>query len=236
MNKFNDLYKETINLFEEGTFENENWRNNLTNNLLMLKQVWPDLEIEEISDNLNDWSWRVQQIKKWSNLDAKTIEEELYNHGSMFFLDVKDNLTEEEEEAILNNFWDLSSKSENPKSFSIFTLTTGKLKNVKKITKVKKIKSDSELIITELNKIKKHHWDLMFEYSKDWEIDDRFTQILKELVRPKSTIKAKDKEYFIDILKYLIEKNYIFKIDEVDNTKLNQKLTFNSIISAIDNA
>ena len=236
MKDFITLYKETINLFEEGTFENENWRDNLTSNLLMLKQVWPELEVDDLSEDLNDWTWRVKQIKKWSELDAKTIEEELYNHGSMFFLGVKDNLTEEEEEAILKSFWELTSKAKNPKSFPIFTLTTGKLKNVNKITKIKKIKSDSELVIDKLNKIKKHHWDLMFEYSKEWEIDDRFTEILKNLVRPKSTIKAKDSEYFVDILKYLIEKNYIFKIEEADKTMLNQKLTFNSIISAVENA
>ena len=85
MKDFITLYKETINLFEEGTFENENWRDNLTSNLLMLKQVWPELEVDDLSEDLNDWAWRVKQIKKWSELDARTIEEELYNHGSMFF-------------------------------------------------------------------------------------------------------------------------------------------------------
>ena len=33
MKDFINLYKETVNLFEEGTFENENWRDNLTSNL-----------------------------------------------------------------------------------------------------------------------------------------------------------------------------------------------------------
>ena len=124
----------------------------------------------------------------------------------------------------------------NPKSSTIFTLTAGRLKNVNKIEKVKKTKSETELIIDELNKIKKHHWDLLFEYSKEWEIDDRLTQILKDLIKPKSTLKAKDKDFFIDTLKYLIEKNYIFRIEEADKTKLNQKLTFNSIINAVENA
>ena len=145
-------------------------------------------------------------------------------------------MSEEEENAILENFWNLSSNVKNPKSSTIFTLTAGRLKNVNKIEKVKKTKSETELIIDELNKIKKHHWDLLFEYSKEWEIDDRLTQILKDLIKPKSTIKAKDKDFFIDTLKYLIEKNYIFRIEEADKTKLNQKLTFNSIINAIENA
>ena len=55
MKDFITLYKETINLFEEGTFENENWRDNLTSNLLMLKQVWPELEVDDLSEDLNDW-------------------------------------------------------------------------------------------------------------------------------------------------------------------------------------
>lgn len=236
MNEFINLYKETVELFDEGTYESESWRNSLVNNLLMLKQIWPNEEAEEIADVSNDWRWRVEQVKKWSELDQKTIEEELYNHGSLFFLDVKNNLSEEEENAILENFWNLSSNVKNPKSSTIFTLTAGRLKNINKIEKVKKTKSETELIIDELNKIKKHHWDLLFEYSKEWEIDDRLTQILKDLIKPKSTLKAKDKDFFIDTLKYLIEKNYIFRIEEADKTKLNQKLTFNAIINAVENA
>ena len=68
MKDFITLYKETINLFEEGTFENENWRDNLTSNLLMLKQVWPELEVDDLSEDLNDWAWRVKQIKSGQSL------------------------------------------------------------------------------------------------------------------------------------------------------------------------
>ena len=85
MNEFINLYKETVELFDEGTYESESWRNSLVNNLLMLKQIWPNEEAEEIADVSNDWRWRVEQVKKWSELDQKTIEEELYNHGSLFF-------------------------------------------------------------------------------------------------------------------------------------------------------
>ena len=236
MTTFFDIYKDTIELFEEETFENEVWRNNLINNLLMLNKNWPNIEIEEIADDLNDWPWRVEQVKKWSDLDIKTLEQELYRHGSLFFLDVKQHLSEEEESAILENFWELSSKVENPKSSAIFTLTAGKLKNVNKVEKIRKSKSELELITDELNKVKKHHWDLLFDYSKEWEIDDRLTQILKDLGKPKSRIKAKDRDFFIDTLKYLVEKNYIFRIEEANKSQINLKLTFNSIINALENA
>ena len=74
------------------------------------------------------------------------------DHGNLLFIDLRDH----------------------------YGITQCVIENKNKFFKtLEKIKPESELVIDKLNKIKKHHWDLMFEYSKEWEIDDRFTEILK---------------------------------------------------------
>ena len=55
---------------------------------------------------------------------------------------------------------------------------------------------------------------------------------LKEL--QKSKIKKKDADYLIDILRYLIDKQYIYTSKNVDNTQITQKLVFNTIIQILD--
>ena len=95
-------------------------------------------------------------------------------------------------------------------------------------------KTEAENIISELNKIHKHHWKLLFELSKQWEIDDTLSPILKSLSKQKSKIKKKDADYLIDILRYLIDKQYIYTSKNVDNTQITQKLVFNTIIQILD--
>ena len=234
MNSFQDNYYKIADLFEEGTFEDENWRNQIRDGLITLHQLWPDKDNEDIAHEFNDWPYRVEQIKKWAALDLQTVEKELEDHGSLFFLEAQENLSDKERNQILEKFWELTADANTPNSSTIFKLTAGKLKSINIIRKQKLPKTEAENIISELNKIHKHHWKLLFELSKQWEIDDTLSPILKSLSKQKSKIKKKDADYLIDILRYLIDKQYIYTSENVDNTQITQKLVFNTIIQILD--
>ena len=234
MNSFQDNYYKIADLFEEGTFEDENWRNQIRDGLITLHQLWPDKDNEDIAQEFNDWPYRVEQIKKWAALDSQTVEKELEDHGSLFFLEAQENLSDKERNQILEKFWELTADANTPNSSTIFKLTAGKLKSINIIRKQKLPKTEAENIISELNKIHKHHWKVLFELSKQWEIDDTLSPILKSLSKQKSKIKKKDADYLIDILRYLIDKQYIYTSKNVDNTQITQKLVFNTIIQILD--
>lgn len=234
MNSFQDNYYKIADLFEEGTFEDENWRNQIRDGLITLHQLWPDKDNEDIAQEFNDWPYRVEQIKKWAALDLQTVEKELEDHGSLFFLEAQENLSDKERNQILEKFWTLTADANTPNSSTIFKLTAGKLKSINIIRKQKLPKTEAENIISELNKIHKHHWKVLFELSKQWEIDDTLSPILKSLSKQKSKIKKKDADYLIDILRYLIDKQYIYTSENVDNTQITQKLVFNTIIQILD--
>ncbi|MDC3277015.1 hypothetical protein OAU92_00380 [Acidimicrobiia bacterium] len=234
MNSFQENYYKIAHLFDEGSFEDINWRNQIRDGLITLHQLWPDKDNEDIAHELNDWAYRVEQIKKWAALDSQTVEKELEDHGSLFFLEVQENLSEKERNQILEKFWELTAGAITPNSSTIFKLTAGKLKSINIVRKQKLPKTKTENIISELNKIKKHHWKELFELSEQWEIDDNLSPILKSLSKPKSKIKKKDVDYLIDILRYLIDKQYIYTSENVDNTQITQKLVFNIIIQILD--
>jgi len=68
----------------------------------------------------------------------------------------------------------------------------------------------------------------------DWEIDESLTKILKNLRKTNAKITQKDSEYLVDMLKYLIDKEYIFQIDDGDKSEVTTKVTFNSIIEILN--
>ena len=68
----------------------------------------------------------------------------------------------------------------------------------------------------------------------DWEIDESLTKILKNLRKTNAKITQKDSEYLVDMLKYLIDKEYIFQIDDGDEIEVTTKVTFNSIIEILN--
>jgi len=68
----------------------------------------------------------------------------------------------------------------------------------------------------------------------DWEIDESLTKILKNLRKTNAKITQKDSEYLVDMLKYLIDKEYIFQIDNGDKSEVTTKVTFNSIIEILN--
>ena len=120
MNSFQENYYKISNLFEVGTFEDENWRNQIRDGLITLHQLWPDKDNEDIAQEFNDWPYRVEQIKKWAALDLQTVEKELEDHGSLFFLEAQENLSDKERNQILEKFWELTADSNTPNSSTIF--------------------------------------------------------------------------------------------------------------------
>ena len=234
MKEFKQIYKLTVELFNKGQFDNVKWRESITNNLLKLEKIWPDKEIIDLEDILEDYVWRIEQIKKWSELDRLTIEEELYDHGSLFFYDIKKDLSEEERDQILTKFWDLSARSTNPNSIALFRLASGKLKTINKNKAKKSPKNKLEKTVEELDKIEKHNWSKLYDLSIEWEVDETFTDILKYLKIQKSKLMKKDYEFFVDMLNYLVNKGYIYRIDNVDKSQITTKVTFNKIIDILN--
>ena len=233
MADFIETYNDLRNLLEEDLFDNENRNILLFTKIKELKNCWPDEDIEELTGQLQDYPWRVRKIYEYLQFDDETISEEIEKHGfSLIFLDAKTFLSDEEQEDVLSKFYNIAYESETPKISSIDRVVAGKLKKIQRINKRKEQKTKSEVLISKLNELPKHHWEILLNEAKEWEIDDRFIKILKSLTKPKSLIKKSDSEYVIDMFNYLIEKSFLHKINSSDKTELTKKLTFNSLIDA----
>ena len=233
MADFIETYNELRNLLEEDLFDNENRNKLLFTKIKELKNCWPDEDIEELTGQLQDYPWRVRKIYEYLQFDDETLSEEIEKHGfSLIFLDAKTFLSDEEQEDVLSKFYNIAYESETPKISSIDRVVAGKLKKIQGINKRKEQKTKSEVLISKLNKLPKHYWEVLLNEAKEWEIDDRFIKILKSLTKPKSIIKKSDSEYVIDMFNYLIEKSFLHKINSSDKTELTKKLTFNSLIDA----
>src|SRR6056300_850025 len=226
MADFIETYGDLRKLLEEDIFDNENRNKLLFTTIKELKNCWPDEDIEELMGQLQDYPWRVKKI-------YENLSEEIEKHGfSLIFLDAKTFLSDEEQEDVLSKFYNLAFDSENPKISAIDRVVAGKLKKIQRINKNKEPKTNSEVLISKLNKLPKHYWEILLNEAKEWEIDDRFIKILKSLTKPKSLIKKSDSEYVIDMFNYLIEKSFIHKINSNNKTELTKKLTFNSLTDA----
>ena len=233
MADFIETYNDLRNLLEEDLFDNENRNKLLFTTIKELKNCWPDEDIEDLTGQLQDYPWRVRKIYEYLQFDDETLSEEIEKHGfSLIFLDAKTFLSDEEQEDVLSKFYNIAYESDTPKISSIDRVVAGKLKKIQRINKRKEPKTKSEVLISKLNKLPKHYWEILLNEAKEWEIDDRFIKILKSLTKPKSLIKKSDSEYVIDMFNYLIEKSFIHKIDSSDKTELTKKLTFNSLIDA----
>jgi len=232
--KFITKYNEAVIFFESGTYEDEKWKNDLASCLVELGKLWPETDFEDLVQELNDYMWRIKQIYYWASLDINSIYTELENHGSLFFMDAKNYLNEDEIDEVLTKFWDISGDSEQPKSSSIYRLAMGKLKKLEKIERRKTKKSKLEILIQSLNSFQKHLWAELYNLSKSWDTDDRFLKILNELKKPNSKIKKADFHYFVDYLIYLIEKGYIVKITTNNSTEVTKKVLFNDLTKELD--
>jgi len=232
--KFITKYNEAVIFFESGTYEDEKWKNDLASCLVELGKLWPETDFEDLVQELNDYMWRIKQIYYWASLDINSIYTELENHGSLFFMDAKNYLNEDEIDEVLTKFWDLSADSEQPKSSAIYRLAMGKLKKLEKIERRKTKKSKLEILIQSLNSFQKHLWAELYNLSKSWDTDDRFLKILNELKKPNSKIKKADFHYFVDYLIYLIEKGYIVKITTNNSTEVTKKVLFNDLTKELD--
>lgn len=233
MADFIETYGDLRKLLEEDIFDNENRNKLLFTTIKELKNCWPDEDIEELMGQLQDYPWRVKKIYEYLQLDDETLSEEIEKHGfSLIFLDAKTFLSDEEQEDVLSKFYNLAYGSENPKISAIDRVVAGKLKKIQRINKNKEPKTNSEVLISKLNKLPKHYWETLLNEAKEWEIDDRFIKILKSLTKPKSLIKKSDSEYVIDMFNYLIEKSFIHKINSNNKTELTKTLTFNSLTDA----
>ena len=232
--KFITKYNEAVNLFESGTYEDEKWKNDLASCLVELRTLWPKTDFEDLVQDLNDYMWRIKQIHAWASLDINSIYTELENHGSLFFMDAKNYLNEDEIDEVLTKFWDISGDSEQPKSSSIYRLAMGKLKKLEKIERRKTKKSKLEILIQSLNSFQKHYWAELHDLAKSWDTDDRFLKILNELKKPNAKIKKADFHYFVDYLNYLIEKDYIVKITTNNSMEVTKKVLFNDLIKELN--
>jgi len=232
--KFITKYNEAVIFFESGTYEDEKWKNDLASCLVELGKLWPETDFEDLVQELNDYMWRIKQIYYWASLDINSIYTELENHGSLFFMDAKNYLNEDEIDEVLTKFWDLSADSEQPKSSAIYRLAMGKLKKLEKIERRKTKKSKLEILIQSLNSFQKHLWAELYNLSKSWDTDDRFLKILNELKKPNSKIKKADFHYFVDYLIYLIEKGYIVKITTNNSIEVTKKVLFNDLIKELN--
>ena len=232
--RFVTKYNEAVDLFESGTYEDEKWKADLVSCLVELRKLWPDVDLEELEQKLNDYLWRVKQIYVWTKLDINSIYTELENHGSLFFMNIKHYLNEDEVDEILTKFWEISADSDIPKSSSIYRLAMGKLKKLEKIERSKSKKSKLEILIHNLNSFQKHLWAELHNLAKNWDTDDRFINILDDLKKPKALIKKSDFHYFVDYLAYLIEKSYIVKINTDDRSETTKKVLFNDLIKNLN--
>ncbi len=233
-NKFIVKYNEAVNFFETGTYEDDKWKANLASCLVELGKLWPEDDFEDLEQELNDYLWRIKQIHAWSLLDINSIITELDNHGSLYFMHAKNYLNIEEIDEVLTKFWEISGDSKQPKSSSIYRLAMGKLKKLEKIERRKSKKSKLEILIQNLNSFQKHAWAELHNLAKSWDTDDRFLKILDDLKKPKAKIKKADFHYFVDYLKYLIDKDYIFNIKTSDSTEVTKKILFNDLIKELN--
>ena len=233
MNDFIKTYSDLKDLLEDDVFDNEKRNSLLFSTIKKLKNCWPNEDIEELIYHLQDYPWRVKRIYEFLQFDDETISQEIEKHGfSLIFLDAKAFLSVEEQEDVLNKFYNIAYTSENPKISSIDRVVAGKLKKIQVINKRKELKTKDEVLISKLNKLPKHYWENLLNEAKEWELDDRFIKTLKSLTKPKSLINKSDSSYVIDMLNYLIEKSFIHKINSSDKTELTKKLTFNLLIEA----
>ena len=97
----------------------------------------------------------------------------------MIFLDAKTFLSDEEQEDVLSKFYNIAYESETPKISSIDRVVAGKLKKIQRINKRKEQKTKSEVLISKLNKLPKHYWEILLNEAKEWEIDDGLSRYLK---------------------------------------------------------
>ena len=233
MDDFLKSYDKLKEIIENDLFDNDDRNMLLFKAIKDLKSLWPDEDIEEITYQLQDYPWRVKRIYEFIQFDDETISEEIDKHGfSLVFLDARNYLSDEDQEDVLNKFYNLAYKSEKPKISSIDRVVAGKLKKIQRIQKRKEPESKDETLISELNKLPKHNWEILLTEASEWELDGRFIKILKSLTKPKSVIKKSDTSYVVDVFNYLIEKNYIYQINSSDNTELTKMLTYNSLIEA----
>lgn len=231
--KFFVKYNQVVELFELGTYEDEQWRMQLATLLTELADLWPNIDFEDLELQLNDYLWRIKQIHMWAGLDINSILDELDAHGSLYFMDAKKYLNPEEIDDILEKFWEISGDSNLPKSGTIYRLAIGKLKKLEQIKKNKSQKSKLELLIQKLNKFEKHKWDVLLNLASDWESEERFLRIVKDLTKINSKIKKSDFNYFVDYLVYLIEKDYIQEIVSDNKAELTKKLLFDDLIKEL---
>ncbi len=235
MDDFLKSYENLKELIENDLFDNDDRNKLLFKAIKDLKSLWPDEDIEEITYQLQDYPWRVKRIYQFIQFDDETISEEIDIHGfSLVFLDARNYLSDEDQEDILHKFYNLAYKSDKPKISSINRIVAGKLKKIQKIQKRKEPESKNEALISELNKLPKHNWEILFTEASEWELEGRFIKILKSLIKPKSVIKKSDMSYVVDMFVYLIEKNYIYEINSSEKSELTKKLTYNALIEAFE--
>ena len=54
MDEFKNIYKSTVQLFEKGDFEEDDWRDEITKNLIKLEKIWPETDNLDLEEELED--------------------------------------------------------------------------------------------------------------------------------------------------------------------------------------
>lgn len=209
MKSFEKIYQETVELFEEGIFNDQKWRKKLFNNLKTLKQLWPTYDHQENSEIVKDNKWRVEQVFQWSYMSDDQLNFQLELHGSLNFYYLSQLLEESDAEEIIKNFRKTNFRIEDTNH----VLTEMVLKKIDQVSKKSSFKKTTieERRIEELNKLDKSIWNKLAIDCKSWEYNIDFIDLLNKLSNSKSKINKKDSDFFISQIEDLIYRNYLKK-------------------------
>lgn len=209
MKSFENIYQDTVDLFEAGFNNDEKWREKLLNNLQTLKQLWPTYDHQENSEIVKDNKWRVEQIFLWSYMSIDELNNQLQLHGSLNFYYLSQLLEEGYTEEILKNFRKTNYRIDDS-NHVLTEMVLRKIDQVSTKTTFKKT-SKGERIVYKLNQLDKSIWNNLVLECKLWEYNTDFIELLTKLSSSNSKVTKKDSEFFISQIEDLIYRKYLKK-------------------------
>ena len=205
--KFENLYNEIKELFENPDADNAKWIEKTSSKLSEIRNLWPEKDISDIADDLRDFEDRTEIIYKLSQLPRQIQVKELSHHGSLPFMIIERYMHEDDREEILEEFWE-STRGKTKlliKSALARLRTRGREKNFVE-------KTPEDLLTDELNKLPKHYWSILYEDAKAWEYNLDMLKILKKLDSQRAKILKAEQSIVVESLRHMTENNYIKRI------------------------
>ena len=215
MKSFEDLYIETVQLFEQGLYKNKNWKSKIISNLTKLQKMWPSKEVSEIADIVKDNPWRVEQIKLWTKFDNKEKKSQIEQHGSLNFYFLSKMLSQQHVDGLLSRFH--KTNSGNSSNNHVLTeMTLRKIEDTNTDNSYNNISND-DLIVKQCNALNVQVWEDLLNDCVVWEFDQSFIDLLERIKQTRYKITKKDTLFFISQIEELLNRKYLdqFKYEPI---------------------